>query len=388
MKIALCAWEAVYAIEIGGVSAHVFGLAAALAAAGHETHLFTRQGDGQNATDLINGVYYHRCPWRANGDLFSEVAAFAETTHFYLQNTAALINGFDVLHCHDWLTFALGARWQKEQGGKFIATFHTTEWGRSGAWPERGDGLKIAETELAATRDADGVIVVSQEISRQVKLLYHCPDWKTRLIHYGIDCLPPARHALLRQATRAKYQLPENAPVCLFVGSLSERKGADILIEKLPEILPQVAGGKFIFAGHGSLLGRLREIIDHNAATETVLTLTDYAAGELAALYYAADVVAIPYRYDPFGAVALAAWEAARPVAVCGDGATAELVFNEVNGIKTTPENFGAALVNLLNHPEHGKWLGMNGRAAAETAFSWQTIAERVLALYKNKVES
>lgn len=45
MKIALCAWESLHSIAVGGVAPHVTELAAGLVRRGHEVHLFTRANE-------------------------------------------------------------------------------------------------------------------------------------------------------------------------------------------------------------------------------------------------------------------------------------------------------------------------------------------------------
>ena len=42
IRIGLFSWESLYSIRIGGISPHISELSDALAAEGHEVHLFTR----------------------------------------------------------------------------------------------------------------------------------------------------------------------------------------------------------------------------------------------------------------------------------------------------------------------------------------------------------
>jgi hypothetical protein len=58
IRIGMFSWESLYSIRIGGISPHVSELSEALAAEGHEVHLFTR--GRENSDEIINGVYYHR----------------------------------------------------------------------------------------------------------------------------------------------------------------------------------------------------------------------------------------------------------------------------------------------------------------------------------------
>lgn len=392
MKIALFSWEALHACVIGGVSAHISGLATALSRKGHEVHLFTREAPGRGATDLINGVHYHRCPWSRQDNFLDEVRAFNHSLVYYYQEISSAIGGFDILHCHDWLTFPAGERLRNEgrlgENCRWIATFHTTEWGRSGQWPEQGEGQRIARWEKNAIDNADAVVFVSEEVRRQANLLYQCPDWKSRIVYHGIDTLPVGNLEVERNTARAALGLSPTEPVALFVGTLSEKKGLDILLDGLPATFAAAPDSRLVVAGEGPLLQRLKDAIVAAHWENRIVFAPVAETWQIARLYPASDVVAIPYRYDPFGIVALSAWAATRPIVVCGHGAAAEFTHDTVTGLKTSPEDFGKVLGGLLADLERAQWLGYNGRAAADTAFSRAAVAELVLSLYRGDNES
>ncbi|WP_292390422.1 glycogen/starch synthase, partial [Methanosarcina sp. UBA5] len=53
IRIGMFSWESLYSIRVGGISPHVSELSDALAAEGHEVHLFTR--DLEDKDEIING---------------------------------------------------------------------------------------------------------------------------------------------------------------------------------------------------------------------------------------------------------------------------------------------------------------------------------------------
>ena len=65
IRIGMFSWESLYSIRVGGISPHVSELSEALAAEGHEVHLFTRGREHND--DIINGVHYHRVACDQNG---------------------------------------------------------------------------------------------------------------------------------------------------------------------------------------------------------------------------------------------------------------------------------------------------------------------------------
>lgn len=383
MKIALFSWEARFGIEIGGVSAHVSDLAAALAALGHEVHLFTRQGPEQSLEDFIFGVRYHRCPAPRSTNFLEEIRAFNRSLEYYFREAARSCGGFDLVHCHDWLTLQAGEAVRNDC--RFVVTFHTTEWGRSGSWPEHGQAREIADLEAAATQKADAVIAVSHEVRRQVNLLYRCPDWKLRVIYHGIDLSRFTATEEDAAGVRQTLRIAAGEPVALFVGSLHFRKGPEVLLRAFLDARKKIPAAKLVYAGEGEMLGRLQAEAQSDGSAEAVRFVGWPKAAQLQALYAAADVVCLPYRYDPFGVVALEAWAAGKPVIVSGDGAAAEIVYDKANGLRCSESGLTDALAGLLGEPEMARWMGRNGRVAAETAFSWQAIAEQTLNAYEAK---
>ncbi|KAJ1489053.1 hypothetical protein T484DRAFT_1781407 [Baffinella frigidus] len=73
LKIALCAWESLYSVAVGGVAPHVSELARGLSKLGHEAHLYVRMGaSNQKHYEIIDGVHVHRVPIELNSDFVKE----------------------------------------------------------------------------------------------------------------------------------------------------------------------------------------------------------------------------------------------------------------------------------------------------------------------------
>lgn len=389
MKIALFSWEARYSIQISGIGSHVSDLAQAQAQLGHEVHVFTRQAPDQSLGDLINGVYYHRCPWNKCQDFLQEVSEFNQSLQYYYTQIEQEIGGFDLIHCHDWLTFEAGNSLRENNPQlQYITTFHTTEWGRSGSWPEKDEPRIIADLESQATEIADSVITISYEVKRQVELLYRCPEWKLSVIYHGISLSNFDNNQAPKEDTLSKYDLPANSNLVLYVGALNFRKGADLLGAAAADIISSDPSARIIFAGEGDMRARLEAEINSNHLGEYVRFIGEPLPLELMHLYHAANIVCIPYRYDPFGVVALSAWAAGKPVIVSSDGAAAEFIYNKVNGLRCAEEKLGESVSILLSETDQARWMGRNGRVAVETAFSWESIAEQTMAVYSKATKT
>jgi glycosyltransferase involved in cell wall biosynthesis len=75
----------------------------------------------------------------------------------------------------------------------------------------------------------------------------------------------------------------------------------------------------------------------------------------------------------------------ARPVVVTNTGDLGESVAADGTGIiaEPNPEDLAAAIRRLLSEPATAALMGQRGRQAAETKYSWATIAEKTAELYQ-----
>jgi glycogen synthase len=383
MRVAIMSWEALHSIPVGGVGVHVTELAAALERKGHEVHVFTRMGCGQTEYDRIDGVHYHRCPFPLNGDFVAEVNDMCRSFVHYFFQTEDFVGDFDIVHAHDWLA-ANAMIWIKQgRGRRAILTVHSTEYGRCGNAFYGGRSETVREAERAGTYAADAVIAVSQSLKNEIMWMYNLPDWKVSVVYNGVNVhhydgwIDPAQ-------VRSRYNIGPVDPMVLFCGRMVPQKGPDILVEAIPPLLRYYPHAKFVFAGDGEM----RCDVERRAGELGVRHATrfiGYKNGwELVDLYRSCDVVCVPSRNEPFGIVVLEGWSAGKPVVASSNGGPSEFLWHEVNGLKiyATPNSVAWGLGTLFTNFEWARWMGRNGRIAAETAFSWDTVAERALDVY------
>lgn len=384
MRIAVMSWEALYGIRVGGVAVHVSRLAQELHRQGHAVHVFTRIAPRQRLHDAVFGVSYHRCPVDPRASFVEEIEAMCEVFLRYLREETARSGPFDLIHCHDWLTAPAGMAARGRFGLPYVQTYHSTEWGRTGRWPEHGEPRRIADIEQRASEQADAVIVATHDTRRLLDQAYHCPDWKKSVIHHGVDLASFDGKGRPVSEVRAEIGIGEHDPAVLFVGRLDWRKGADRLVDIAARTVELVPGLKFLLVGEGELESRLREQVASRSLEGTVRFLGWREGREQVDLYRASDVVCCPSRADSFGVVTLSAWAAGKPVVATPVGAPGEFVKHEDTGVLVDPEkeDLAATLTQLFSDRERMRWMGRNGRIAVETAFTWEVAARRTLEAY------
>ncbi|MCL5264418.1 MAG: glycosyltransferase family 4 protein [Chloroflexi bacterium] len=383
MRLAFLSWESLHSIAVGGGAIHVTELAAALERKGHEVHVFTRMGHNQAHYQRIDGVHYHRCSFDLHPNFITEIENLNRSLVHHLWQTEDYIGPFDIVHAHDWLS-AKGLVWAQDgRRRRTVFTLHSTEYGRCGNHHHNGQSERIRAIEWEGLFRADRVIAVSNTLKQEIVNIYHVPDWKIRTIYNGVPVhdyngwIDPA-------PVKARYGAGPLDPTFLFVGRMVYQKGPDLLVEAIPSALNAYNRAKFIFAGDGDMRWGLEQRCRHLGIGHATRFLGQASRETLRDLYRACDAVVVPSRNEPFGIVILEAWSAGKPVVATVNGGPSEFVWHNVTGLKVyaAPESIAWGLRTIMGNFEHARWMGRNGRCAAESAFSWDGIADRALDVY------
>jgi glycosyltransferase involved in cell wall biosynthesis len=384
MLIALLCWESLHSISVGGVGVHVTELAAALERKGHEVHVFTRMGHGQQHYERIHGVHYHRCPFRLHSNFIEEINDMCRSFVYHVLRTEDYMgNHFDIVHAHDWLASNAMVWIKQGRGRKGILTIHSTEYGRCGNNFYGGRSAQIRDIERAGTYWTDRVITVSNGLRNEIMWMYEVPWWKVSVVYNGVN-LHHYDGWLEPFDVKKRYHIGPMDPTVLFCGRMVYQKGPDLLVEAIPYILRYYPEAKFIFVGDGEMLSSVLNRTRQLGVPHATRFVGHKNGNELISLYKACDVVCVPSRNEPFGIVILEAWSAGKPVVVSKNGGPDEFVWHEVNGLKIYPhpESIAWGLGTLFTNFEWARWMGNNGRIAVESGFTWDAAADQVLSVY------
>jgi glycosyltransferase involved in cell wall biosynthesis len=178
-----------------------------------------------------------------------------------------------------------------------------------------------------------------------------------RVVSPGVDlgAFRPAGQAE-RAAQRRRLALP-SGQLALFLGDISEHKGADLFAEAV-DMSPRWQG---VMVGDGPLAQGL-------ASAHPKLRLhPSVAPSEVVAWLQAADVVVVPSRREGFGLAAVEAMACGTPVIAAAAGGLPEVVRDGENGLLVPPGDPAAiarALERLLD-PQLRARLAAAGPAAA-----------------------
>ncbi len=170
-------------------------------------------------------------------------------------------------------------------------------------------------------------------------------------------------------------------PVVLFFGLLRPYKGLDTLLEAFR----RVRGAELWIVGNPRMdISPLRAVAEElPAQVRFVPRFVEDA--EIPAIFRRADLVVLPYRDGEQSGVLYTALAFAKPIVVSAVGGLAELA-REGAARVVAPDNPAAlaqALAELVDDESARRELAAAAARVAAAEYSWDTVAERTVALYE-----
>jgi glycogen synthase len=390
MRIALLSWEYPPRL-VGGLGRHVHRLSTALADAGHEVHVITREHPDAPSEETLDGVHVVRAgdypPMLSlEEDLVSWVLQFnlavAERTTKLLLDTPV-----DVVHAHDWLVAYAAAGAKNTFNVPLVTTVHATEYGRhQGHLPGPMNKL-IHQVEWWLTYEARRVITCSRYMADQVHDIFELPTSKQDVIPNGVD-LSDFDRPDDADAFR-KTLVAEDERLLFFAGRLEYEKGVQTVLEALPLLEAHGHKMRFFVAGVGTYAGELRAKAEEMGLADRVEFLDFVKEDELRHYYAAADVAVVPSLYEPFGMVALETMAADTPCIVADTGGLRELVVHEATGLRFTPgdaTDLAQTVDALFTDQRLRHRLTLDARRMLDEQFSWPSIAAKTVDVYERAI--
>lgn len=178
---------------------------------------------------------------------------------------------------------------------------------------------------------------------------------------------------------KEKYKL-EGKQILLSVGRLVKRKGFDMVLEALPDVLKQIPDLVYVIIGNGEEQDNYKLSIINYQLQDKVLIITDATDEDKYKWYETCDAFIMPSRningdFEGFGIVYLEANLAGKPVIAGDSGGVRDAVEDDINGLLVDSGNkeaTGNAIINLMQNPELRKKLGEQGRERALKYFQWE----------------
>ncbi len=380
---------------------------------GHDVSVFTlNSGDGNLKTrEIMKGVEVHRpqiadasnvWPFFVADDLKrwgTNIKFFNDIFIYNVLSAAKFVNGlikkekynFDVVCCHDWLSSIAGLIIKNETDIPVVFHVHSTEWGRSG-----GPGSEtVSYLERAMADKSDRIITVSN-VMKEDLTKHGWPSSKINAVWNGIDpdvYNPQNFQKTEIEALRARYGVPKDWNMLLFVGRLTWVKGVKNLVQAMPMVLSEFPNTKLVILGKGEEENDIIQLSERLNIKDHIVGRYEFVPEHERILHYAAsDVCVFPSVYEPFGIVSLEAMSMEKPCVVGARGVVGfkeQIVSSgaEQNGVHINgedPADIAWGIRATLRDPNKAKNWGENARKHVLDYFTWQKVAEQTAKIYQS----
>lgn len=283
--------------------------------------------------------------------------------------------GFDLLHCHGaYPTGFVGATYKFLTGIPMVIRPHGSD-----ILPGEGirGNLRLDKRVKKALSRADAVVAQSLDLASAIE---ECGVEKGRIIRIpnGVPLWqsePPSR-------------MPLDVPYIFAMGSLTEKKGFDLLIDAFSMVAVRFPNIQLWIAGEGAERARYEAQVRALSLKERVRFLGKIEGKLKEQLLACCLFFVTPSRREPFANVNLEAMAAGCAIVATAVGGNKEVVRQGENGYLVEPLNpkaLAGAVLALLERPDQTRKMGEVSRRMVQE-YAWEGMVNRYLALYESLV--
>lgn len=314
------------------------------------------------------------------------------------------VAGADVVHSHTWYANMAGHLASLLHGIPHVLSAHSLEPLRPWKAEQLGGGYALSSwVEKTAYEAAAAIIAVSDGMRQDILRSYPDVDpTKVQVVHNGIDVGMWQRDE--DDDIVGALGIDPSRPSVVFVGRNTRQKGVPYLLRAASSLPADVqlvlclgaADTPELAAETAALIEQLQRQRDGVILIERMLP-----RNELIQVLSHATAFACPSIYEPLGIVNLEAMACGAAVVASATGGIPEVVQHGETGLLVELEqvtdgtgtpldpdkfvaDFAAALTQVVSDPVRAKVMGAAGRARAEEHFSWESITETTLEVYRS----
>jgi glycosyltransferase involved in cell wall biosynthesis len=324
---------------------------------------FTNEDSEQ---ETIDGTFHFTGKYGPN--LLQEVYNYARV--------AAVIskeNEFDVIHAHDWLTYAAGIAAKEVSGKPLVVHVHATEFDRGGF--ERIDS-RVFALEQAGMNAADKVITVSNLTRNTVIKQYGISPDKVQTVYNAVEP---------QEAEKVHYEKNVKEKVVTFLGRITYQKGPAYFINAAKKVLDRTNDVRFVMAGNGDMFQEMIRYAAHLGISDK-FHFTDFLKGdEVTKMFSVSDVYVMPSVSEPFGISPLEAMRSNVPVIISKQSGVAEVVQNAIKVDYWDEDALADAIYGLIKYSGLASTFMKQSKEEVD-AMKWDKPAKEIKDIYESLI--
>jgi len=297
-------------------------------------------------------------------NLMQEVDNYAKVA-----SVIATENDFDLIHAHDWLTYAAGIAAKKASGKPLVVHVHATEYDRGG---EGRINTIVHGLETNGMTQADHVITVSNKTK------------DTAISRYGID---PKKITTVYNAVEPQpgedrtFKKNVDEKIVTFLGRITIQKGPAYFVSAAKKVLERVDNVRFVMAGNGDMFQEMIEYAAKLKISEN-FHFTNFLKGDdVTNMFAISDVYVMPSMSEPFGISPLEAMRSNIPVIISHESGVAEVVKTAVKTHYWDDEAMADAIHAFLEYDGLSKMFKKESKKEV-LGMKWDKPAREVKEIY------
>jgi len=303
-----------------------------------------------------------------------------KTPHFLCYFKNIDLRGFTLVHSlFDFPYCWLAARLAKKYNLPFIMGAQGT-YGVLPLtyWPEKYF-LEFAYS------NAKIILAPSQFTKNKILEFSHYKNLPIEILHNGVN-FERFNKELESEALQSKYA---GKKILLTVGGLKPRKGQDLVIKALPQIIKNEPDIKYLIIGGGGWISHLKNLVQEFNLENYVDFLGVVRDDELVKYFQLCGIYIHTPRvenlnFEGFGIVYLEAGAAGKPIVATDAGGIKDAVIDRKTGLIVQDGDIvgiADAVINILQNPELKVQLAKNGLEYAKK-HKWPDIADQFINYY------
>jgi len=238
--------------------------------------------------------------------------------------------------------------------------------------------------DLMIKNSINGFITVSKSCSKSLKKRKYLKNAKILTIYNGFKTTK-----FKKKNIKKELNLKTNSKLLLFLGEYDLRKGHELIVKVMDDLIKVDNNIYLLICGYGSKnkINSIKKIIKNSNAKKNIF-LQSFRTDNLN-LISQCDIVVIPsLRFESFGYVAVEAMSLRKPVIASNIGGLAEVIENNKTGYLVDPKNhklFVNKILYLFKNPKVSRFMAHNGFKRYKNYFSSEIMSNKYLNAIINK---
>jgi len=298
--------------------------------------------------------------------LFKEVEKFTKAAE-----KIAMEEDFDIIHCHDWMTYSAGIKAKEISGKPLVVHVHATEFDRTG---NTGVNKYVFEREKEGMMKADKIIAVSNFTKNKIIYNYLIPKNKIQVVHNGIEFNK-------KQRKPKNYKQIKKNKMVLFLGRVTLQKGPDYFLYAAKRTLKIDPNITFVIAGSGDMQPFIIEKAAELGIADKVLFTGFVNGNNVNKLYQLADLYVMPSVSEPFGITPLESLKNNTPVLISNQSGVSEVLNNCLKVDFWDIDQMANKIISVLHYNDLSKTLSEEGSNDIQK-ITWDKAAKSCIDVY------